>query len=150
MRRHLTFANVVSVVALFFALSGGSYAAVSIAGSEEPAATSTTSTSTVFDETVGDVSPDSSNPASGVTVPSQERDEIESEVRPAQAPGRETSEQDEEHGSERSEGAAEESTHDDDEAAPPAWAPAHGHRCQQDGVAPGSAQFVECVHSGHP
>ncbi len=158
MRRHFSFANVVSSMALFFALCGGSYAAVS--DDAPPAAAPTVAPAgTVPASEVSSADPSSvapvevtdspaAIPAAPPVAPSGEAD---APVAPAQPtlPAAAESAGPPEHAVAAIAGDEADVESDDAAGGPPPWAPAYGYRCQQE-AAPGSDAFHACIESSKP
>ena len=168
-RRHLSFANLVSLVALFIALGGSSYAAMSGSSDEEPAADGTATgrpegtPNEPRDEPMLEQVPIDGAAAEGdaatedqAAPPSTGSDTFRPAA-PADSHPRseDTAPAVRAHGAPIFGGArgrrgrSVRERRDDAEGAsgPPAWAPAYGRRCKDAGNAPGSAAFHGCIES---
>jgi hypothetical protein len=161
-RRHMTFANVISAIALFVALGGSSYAAVSTGGddaaapggSEQGTAPGTT-TEPAPDQGKNDdpsgaelKQPPDGQPndrASSSPPAPSEADDPESDLAPP--PENQTEDPVDAEQSDHKRSKAGRSEARSPQGGPPPWAPAHGWRCKKAGNAPGSPAFQSCIHS---
>jgi len=173
-RRHLTFANVVSLTALFFALAGGSYAAISNDGGggrltstaypaeppqgtdqaqEAPASSESPSAETIPTDDGGDPNEPTTVSPEPPTVDSAGRAGEVSQ--PTPMPPRESSRERPSNHAAVADSVVHEAEYESPDhnhranGGPPPWAPAYGYRCQQD-AAPGSGAFHSCIESSKP
>ena len=156
LRRHLTVANVLSSIALFVALGGSSYAAIST-GADEPAGEAPAGVLESSPEGVATAPPADLPPAQRPTLgddglgPGSEPKTEATQGDPALPLQAEEPARDEEAGPEPDKAGRDDRGRDDGDedghGGPPPWAPAHGWRCKQAGNTPGSASFRDCVKS---
>jgi hypothetical protein len=167
LRRHVTFANLVSAMALFVALGGSSYAAISDTGhgdahsaSPPPAAdpTGPAAPSAAGDEGVEEVAPTSAAtaplvvPEGGISTATGEALGPSGSGATAGPPDVRAEPAEAALDSERKTKVKRlpenrDAASGEQGDGPPPWAPAHGYRCKQAGNAPGSPQFEDCVQS---